>query len=885
MAKIIKIKKGTETGYPLTIPQAVLNPETGRNMTQEIGESLIIKNEVKNGDFRNGKVDWRESGYFTGYQVIDGIAETTYFGNTGRAFFQDNIVINEGDKVYVSLKTKVKDIEDSLYLRIVKGADATFGYSQKILTEGWNLISEVVEWGLGKAINIYYGNKAGSEFTQVAYLDYLNLINLTEMFGAGKEPSQEEFESLLSQYESNYVEGEHPLSDSELSRWYMSYIKAEDRGSLKVDRSNKVLVIPYAAANYFIDTHDQLIEEGFIFEYTSIELFATHQKEFAKEFGTLVFSSAHLNINPLSDVTPQQVVDSLLEWKETNKFIYLNNSSGITVTKTDYNNITTEASLAEVLDITRVDYPIGRVNRLSVEKNSYLSAADGYDSSLIVNNTAPSDTYVLNAVGTTPIIYGSDDDNSDLHMVVKSADNKFIYVSYGGTIPGNSMLLSGFKYVNIGKLVNILWGTENSIRLAHDLMYNNRIVASAVDCDVTNEPDSLIPFLDAFRNKPIELGLVVSEVTDDLVGFYKGTGQDVCSHGYWHRRGNSVKTVTESYIVNNSNFIILKKPYHVKNIEVRNSDNQVLTVLSRGLLPATSYKNLQNGYILFNPSLKGTQVTVKYQHDEEPKEWIGSIAALDDLNVATRRAVYLTGAEMSVHPSTYNWMKYNDVTVCDHTSFQYRSFYMLKNQKFFKSIIPWFSTTFMGAVYGSGFDDGYKKNSLQECKDNINVLIDYTKGRNLPFVWYSHDFNFAEFYYKRIFENPTGEFPSWWPINDLDQIRVIGTELLNHWVTQIDNHDKCEWIARSEYNKRFGRIIENVRYSSFEYGEGDRVIIENRGETIKGITFRKFTDKNPAKVKIGNFDLEFLYNNGELRFSFDLIAGSNNLVEITYLDL
>src|SRR5690606_29630698 len=35
MAKIIKLKNGTETGYPLTIPQAVIDPDTGKDMIAE----------------------------------------------------------------------------------------------------------------------------------------------------------------------------------------------------------------------------------------------------------------------------------------------------------------------------------------------------------------------------------------------------------------------------------------------------------------------------------------------------------------------------------------------------------------------------------------------------------------------------------------------------------------------------------------------------------------------------------------------------------------------------------------------------------------------------------------------------------------------------------
>lgn len=651
-------------------------------------------------------------------------------------------------------------------------------------------------------------------------------------------------------------------------------VQVETNNKEVIGVSNKALIIGQTDADrYAFNAPADLVKNGILFEYVSLTSFTLHHKEFAKDYGTLIFGSYSTSLSTLSDATVTDAKSALEFWLANgNKLIYMNSANSLKLTKTEKDNTVSEVDISELFGADSTT-PIISSPSVAYTRNSKLKATTNYEwleNDLLLEGVKPTGRYSLNASGLDHIVVAEDDERSDIPYV-SMKPNKFIYVSYGGFISGSHEEMGAFKYVDIGLLTKVLWNNQSKTKLAFDLKENKRIVAAGVDCDVTDEPDAVEPIIKAWGDRPLELGLVVHKLSEELIDYYRSTGKEIVSHGYWHHMSGSIKTVTENHVIPDGNIITLKKPYRPIISEVKIGSTTLTS--GSGVLDTNQYHFMRYGFIRFNPEHQGKTVTLTYSHSEEPKEWIGSIVELNNIGLISKNAVCLTGESYSVHPMTYSWARNNNVVICDMSDFSKRASTLLDGVSFHKKLTPWYGTSFASKTYGGGFDHMFSAQSELDGKNLVFDAIDFSSKHNQPFVWYTHDFYFAENYWVRIFENPDGRFPEWWSDYTLDEVREIGYEMMKFWLDAIDESEDMYWMPRSDYCRRFENLIEGINYTSKTTEFGEKLIIENAGKTIDGVTFRKKTSSTPISVIRDGVEIPHTFKNSELRFSLDVLSG------------
>jgi hypothetical protein len=250
MAKIEKLKKGTSTIYPATIPQAVVDPTSGKSAREELNEkanhgydsspktlkeiddsvsqlsgdvSVKIENLIVNGDFRNGVEGWN---LYSGALFEDGyikiVGETR---STARTFTGD--VNAPGDKIYSSVYIGVNTLSVTPYIYDSSFAGGSLSIITALCPVGYtgqaSVITSVREGvGAGQQVLLTSGSQ-----TRTGYFTFKDLItiNLTQAFGAGNEPTKEEMDLLISTLGTDYFEGEITIPAQKIMLWQLAMIR------------------------------------------------------------------------------------------------------------------------------------------------------------------------------------------------------------------------------------------------------------------------------------------------------------------------------------------------------------------------------------------------------------------------------------------------------------------------------------------------------------------------------------------------------------------------------------------------------------------------------------------------------------------------------------
>lgn len=250
MAKINKIKKWVDgvltTIYPLTIPQAVIDPTSGKSARAELDEkanhgyetepktlkqvddsvvqlagdvSVKIKNEVVNGDFRNGNI-----GYIANLGTLTGEGKfiaTTKDGRIERASGY-RVSFLSGEVVYTAARFKA-DSPLAWFNSSTGGATGGF-HSGSGMFETVSRVYTATSDFINTPFISRVGDGRSSGWTEIE-VAYFVLINLTTVFGAGNEPTKEEFELLLSIMGSQYFEGEITIPAQKVMQWQLKLIR------------------------------------------------------------------------------------------------------------------------------------------------------------------------------------------------------------------------------------------------------------------------------------------------------------------------------------------------------------------------------------------------------------------------------------------------------------------------------------------------------------------------------------------------------------------------------------------------------------------------------------------------------------------------------------
>lgn len=233
MAKINKLQKSGQTIYPLTIPEAVIDSVTGKTQKQVNTEfkaiqdgQLKLKNEVVNGDFRDGISNWDKVGGTISY-TGGGLEYTiTNLNWTSRvATFQD-FAYQADSKYYI--KTSISSSKTGLVVVALRNVTlADFTGNIKIGTHngsGLQVFSAITTSDQTYSSRLGLGIRQDYLLMNDIYkINSVVIIDITNAFGKGNEPTKNEMDELIKILPNGYFEGD--LQNKYLHIWQLKLIR------------------------------------------------------------------------------------------------------------------------------------------------------------------------------------------------------------------------------------------------------------------------------------------------------------------------------------------------------------------------------------------------------------------------------------------------------------------------------------------------------------------------------------------------------------------------------------------------------------------------------------------------------------------------------------
>lgn len=206
---------------------------------QEVDEQLAekvqgfkLKNEVVNGDFSQGTTGWIVAAGVM--SVLNNTIRVTGNGtNTSPNIREDRVItiLQNGRKEYARVRMRVRDNQShSIRMRMYAGLSDTIINAP--IQDQWYEVSAIM---------------TGSSYTEAtpfirfhpsaAYVDSATangkvfelekplIIKLTDVFGAGNEPTKEEMDRLVSIVPNQWWDGELDLTQQQYANWLLSFIR------------------------------------------------------------------------------------------------------------------------------------------------------------------------------------------------------------------------------------------------------------------------------------------------------------------------------------------------------------------------------------------------------------------------------------------------------------------------------------------------------------------------------------------------------------------------------------------------------------------------------------------------------------------------------------
>lgn len=192
-----------------------------------------IKNEVVNGNFENGLIaPFSKSDGQGGASTLDINNSTPISGNYdirltiitpgggARPTFSGlGRAANIGDKIYLHFYAKILSgipiigaIQDGSTTNTIYRGDVINGRNTRIIDAK----------GTSNSLGVIYFNSSSIWDMQ---MDNFMRINLTETFGAGNEPTEEEMDLLISTLGIDYFEGEITIPAQKVMQWQLKLIR------------------------------------------------------------------------------------------------------------------------------------------------------------------------------------------------------------------------------------------------------------------------------------------------------------------------------------------------------------------------------------------------------------------------------------------------------------------------------------------------------------------------------------------------------------------------------------------------------------------------------------------------------------------------------------
>ena len=232
MAKINKLQKSGVTIYPATIPQAVIDSETGKTQ-KEVNDDVVevaktlkqvdddalmrLTNLITNGNFVNGTTGWTFNSNISGASASSGVLSFTGGGalnaSTNNWVRRASVTMFPQGNVLYNMVTARSLMEARFYVGI------GYSFSTFDLTDEWGTYSH-----LGSSGSTNYPTYAATSNITVEMTNAM-CFDLTEIFGAGNEPTKEEMDLLISTLGTDYFEGEITITAQMLIGWQLAMIR------------------------------------------------------------------------------------------------------------------------------------------------------------------------------------------------------------------------------------------------------------------------------------------------------------------------------------------------------------------------------------------------------------------------------------------------------------------------------------------------------------------------------------------------------------------------------------------------------------------------------------------------------------------------------------
>lgn len=170
------------------------------NKTQILGgvmsRKILLENLIENGDFRNGTEGWNRPGIPYDLSIEDNMLKVTYKSKLNNNYVENNTINYTSDIYYAVTKYFTK--------QPVESVRHYYNGSYRRPWIEYPAVDEVITLS-----NRFVGNPSGFKETQirlinsasvagdVIYIISTQLINLTQSFGAGNEPTKEQMDKII----------------------------------------------------------------------------------------------------------------------------------------------------------------------------------------------------------------------------------------------------------------------------------------------------------------------------------------------------------------------------------------------------------------------------------------------------------------------------------------------------------------------------------------------------------------------------------------------------------------------------------------------------------------------------------------------------------------
>ena len=183
-------------------------------------QDLKLSNKLRNGSFTEGFSGWQAGSNVTDYYVDNGVltfvgaGPLSSSGNNWIRYDNPQFLFTEGEVVYNACWARSNELGVEFY--IGRG----YAGSMSLLTSEFMLCSHV---GAATATAGDRMFNLGAEMSKEVQVTNCIAISLTEVFGAGNEPTKEEMDTLIRQI--GWFEGTRTLKQTETTNWLLELIR------------------------------------------------------------------------------------------------------------------------------------------------------------------------------------------------------------------------------------------------------------------------------------------------------------------------------------------------------------------------------------------------------------------------------------------------------------------------------------------------------------------------------------------------------------------------------------------------------------------------------------------------------------------------------------